>query len=105
MTAQALVEQFRARGVTLRPDGDLLRFRPKSALTPEDLALLRQRKPEILDYLRAQASPSPTEKVVCFCCHERRFWVSTHGVTVCAKCHPPPYPDMVVEWIDGDGAS
>ena len=47
-------------------------------------------------------SPTATP-LVCYACHERRFWLSIHGVMVCGLCHPPGSPDLVAEWIeDGD---
>ena len=52
------------------------------------------------------AAPSrPTEATTppaCPNCHERRFWRSTQGVTVCGTCHPPASPELVAEWIEGD---
>lgn len=32
----------------------------------------------------------------CFVCGSRRSWRSIHGVVVCAVCHPPTSPDLVV---------
>jgi hypothetical protein len=36
----------------------------------------------------------------CFCCKGVLFWQSLAGITICATCHPPASPDLVVEWID-----
>ena len=66
-------------------------------LTPEDLTALRANKPVILRQLESGAI-----RLVCFACKERRFWLSTHGATICAKCHPPGSPKLVARWIDGD---
>lgn len=98
MTAVELVASLRARGVTLVPDGDLLRCRPKSGLTEDDLALLRSRKPEILAYLRSAASD--THPVTCFACRSRRFWRSVNGAFTCGVCHPPASHDLVVAWVE-----
>jgi hypothetical protein len=51
VTAVVLVETLRARGVHLRAVGDKIRYRPISALTPEDLEALRQHKAEVLALL------------------------------------------------------
>jgi hypothetical protein len=53
-----LVGVLRSRGVVLRPDGDLLRFRPAALVTSEEKVLLRQHKPAVLELLR-QAPPDP----------------------------------------------
>jgi putative DNA primase/helicase len=37
----------------------------------------------------------------CRVCGGRRRWRSTHGRTICARCHPPGDPTMVAEWLDG----
>lgn len=46
--------------------------------------------------------PRVRSSLVCFACHECRFWYSIHGTTICAKCHPPGSPKLVARWIDGD---
>lgn len=53
MTPAALVATLRARGVTLRPDGDRLRVRPAEALAPGELEALRRHKTEVLSLLTA----------------------------------------------------
>lgn len=98
MTAAELVTTFRARGVTLVADGEVLRCRPKSALNEDDLAILRSRKPEILAYLRRVLAPAPP--LACFSCRGRRFWRSVHGAVVCAACHPPADPSLFAGWIN-----
>lgn len=99
MTAAELVAAFEARGVMLIADGHLLRCRPKSALTAGDLDVLRDRKAEVLEILRAETT-ARAAPVVCFACKERRFWRSVHGVVICATCHPPARPELVAEWLD-----
>jgi hypothetical protein len=51
-----LVQDLRARGITLRADGDLLRYRPASALSAEDVDRLRAAKVEVLALLRADGA-------------------------------------------------
>ena len=55
--AAVLVESLRARGVELRAVGDRIRYRPASALTPDDLEALRQQKAEVLSLLSPKMSP------------------------------------------------
>jgi hypothetical protein len=93
VTAAALVTELRSRGVTLVADGEMLRCRPKSALSAEDLAALKALKSEILATLRRP----------CLSCKGRRFWISIYGVTICAVCHPPAAASLVAEWITADG--
>jgi TubC N-terminal docking domain len=56
VTPATLVETLRARAVTLRAVGGRLRVRPASAVTPDELELLRTRKAEVL---RLLAGPPP----------------------------------------------
>jgi hypothetical protein len=57
--ALTLVANLRARGVTLKPDGDKLRVRPSSRLTPDELAALREHKADVLALLTAPPASSP----------------------------------------------
>lgn len=59
--AAALVAELQARGVILRPDGEILRVRPVSLLSPEELATLRAHKAEVLALLTVPAGPAPPE--------------------------------------------
>ncbi len=45
-------------------------------------------------------SSSTATPLVCFACHERRFWLSIHGVTICGLCHPPADEKLVAAWIE-----
>ena len=95
MTAAVLIDELRARGVTLVANGNWLHCRPRSALTEEDLAALRAHKAEVLGRLHSDQEVD----LVCFACKERRFWRSIYGVVVCGTCHPPASPGRVAEWI------
>jgi len=53
--AAALVAELQARGITLERQGDGLRVRPISRLTPEERAALRCHKAEVLALLTAVA--------------------------------------------------
>jgi len=53
VTAAELLVALSARGIALRVDGDEVRVRaPRGALTPDDVALLRARKAELVTELR-----------------------------------------------------
>lgn len=54
MTVETIIRDLTGRGVTLRADGDALRVSPKSALTPDDVVLLREQKADILRALDAR---------------------------------------------------
>ena len=99
MTPGALIADLRSKGVTLIADGDRLRCRPRSALTSNDLAVLRSNKPAVLAELRAETHPA-TKKVICYACKTSSFWRSIHGPLVCGHCHPPASPKLVEEWIE-----
>jgi hypothetical protein len=59
VTAAVLVAELQARGVTLRPDGEILRVRPVNKVTPAEFEALRRHKPEILRLLTAGQLPDP----------------------------------------------
>ena len=100
MTAAALVETLHARGVTLIAEGETLRCRPKSALSAEDLKALKAMKTEVLAALVKGSPAKPITAVKCFACKGHRFWRSTYGVVICAKCHPPACAELVAEYIE-----
>ena len=101
MTVRALIADLRARGVTLVPDGDRLRCRPRAALTQDDLTALRAHKAAVLERLRTEPA-AVSSNLICYACGGHRFWGSIHGAVTCARCHPPAGPDLVAEWIGGD---
>jgi len=53
VTALSILAQARAAGLTLRPAGDKIRFRPVENMTPELLAEVREHRAALLDILRA----------------------------------------------------
>jgi hypothetical protein len=57
--AASLVARLRARGIELVPAGDRLRYRPVDALTPDELAALRELKADVLALLAAPPSSPP----------------------------------------------
>jgi len=49
---------------------------------------------------REQAAQDAAQEVgPCFLCGGGRFWVSTFGVIVCERCHPPATPKIVARLI------
>ena len=101
MTTTALIRDLRARGVELVPDGHFLRCRPRTTLTPADLDELKANKAAVIQALQAEIART----LVCYSCKRSRFWHSIHGVTVCARCHPPASPRLVVQWIGAEASS
>jgi TubC N-terminal docking domain len=53
VSAQALISNLAARGITLTPNGDSLIVRPRERLTDADRDAIRQSKPALLAHLRA----------------------------------------------------
>ena len=51
MSAKALLEELRGRGVELVMEGERLRYRPTSSVTPELLDRLKEYKPSLLKLL------------------------------------------------------
>jgi hypothetical protein len=60
VTAEALLSELRARGVTLEAHGDRLKIRPSTLVTPGEVERLRALKPEILALLVAQRAAPPS---------------------------------------------
>jgi hypothetical protein len=60
MTIREILSVAESHGIKLRLDGDDVLFRaPPGALTPELRRLLRQRKAELIEFLRADAGAAP----------------------------------------------
>ena len=58
MTTATILAECERRGVVLRADGDLIRYRPRSAVDDELLAAIRDRKRELLEYLSHGIGPA-----------------------------------------------
>lgn len=37
----------------------------------------------------------------CYVCGGCEWWLSIYGVVVCCRCHPPPVPELVSQYLDG----
>ena len=85
-------------------EGDRLRARiPESH--PDACALveeLRTNKAEVIRSLRESIHPTCVDLIEperCCACRGFLFWLSVHGVKVCAACHPPASPKVVRAWL------
>ena len=57
MNASAILNNLYRRGVSLRADGDVIRWQaPTGVMTEADLSALRQSKPEVLAIIREEES-------------------------------------------------
>lgn len=54
MNAEAVISRIRDLGISLRVDGDKLKYAPKSAMSPELLTALRSQKSEIMAHLQGR---------------------------------------------------
>jgi hypothetical protein len=73
MTATELITTLQVRGIKLEAQGDRLRYRPASAVTPELLKALAAHKVEILSLLREKES-----KNLHYALQERAVFGVTH---------------------------
>ena len=107
MSVTSLLAELKARGVEVRlEDGRPRLIGPKSVLTEDLIATLRERREEIITALTSQKDQSfqrkddavPTRP--CFACGGNRFWLRpTGGGWLCATCHPAPddtLPEVIV---------
>ena len=78
--------------------------RPDASRVKPWLSELKARKAEAVEFLQAreeerrkqQAKSSWTPPDRCYCCGHHEWWLSIHGVTVCAVCHPPAVESLVL---------
>jgi hypothetical protein len=88
-------------------EGDRLKARVPDG-HPEASALveeLRTQKAEVIRLLRESGPPPHSdlaEPEHCGACLGFIFWLSVHGVKVCAVCHPPASPRVVRAWLWGN---
>lgn len=105
-----VLKELKALGCQVSVQGDSLRVRGN--LTDELRQEILEHKAEILALLRDRIPGGAVLKIWqdtrtaiphhdytrCPCCGGGRWWVSIHGARVCAKCHPPAGPKLVVRW-------
>jgi hypothetical protein len=79
MTASDLLSDLQRAGVRLEAVGERLRYFPRSAVTPELVARLREHKAELLAVLRPEPEATNPASVVCRCGSTK--WTDTpiHG--------------------------
>lgn len=109
MSVTSLLAELKAKGVEVRlEDGRPRLIGPKSVLTEDLIATLRERREEIITALTSQKDQSFQRKDAsfqrkddavptrpCFACGGNRFWLrSTGGGWLCATCHPAPVEDV-----------
>ena len=63
MNASAILDNLHRRGVSLRADGDLIRWQaPTGVMTEADLSALRHSKPEVLAIIREEEADRIEER-------------------------------------------
>ena len=93
MTAVDIIQALRQRGVELQAAGDRLRFRPKEAVPPDLLALMKERRGEILTALTSDGMRSlcPGQGKCSGC------YLAAPGVHL----HPPRSSANWRQWLEG----
>ena len=124
MTAAALLDRLRLRGLTLSVDGPEIVVRPASALTDEERTALRSQRDEVLALLLGTAIHRDKPPHCCHGCHSDTWWRALreeptmelrrrHGGEawqrtairgwICTACYRP-YPRMETDqWHEGLG--
>jgi hypothetical protein len=86
MDAQTLITSLAARGITLIPDGNSLIARPRERLTDADRDAIRQRKADLLTYLRPALDEPKRNILACPACSGNDLRVSPAGGLLCGVC-------------------
>ena len=74
---------------------------PCSVAVPEDPAPINN--PGLLPELPPMPEPEVKQSIpACYCCHERKWWISVYGVKVCGTCYPPASEKLVREWLENN---
>jgi hypothetical protein len=71
MSAAALLSSLQSRGVELLASGDRLRWRPREALTPAEVAAPAEHKAEVLQLLADRAE---AETITWICQALEEYW-------------------------------
>jgi hypothetical protein len=102
MSAKTLLAELRGRGVEVVAEGELLRFRPRAAVTLELLDRLRAHKPSLLKLLEWERRKSEEADRRGFVARRGREpgWISLHDPTT-GEWHDFPardcFPSIVAE--------
>jgi TubC N-terminal docking domain len=102
LSAKALFAELRERGVEIMAEGELLRYRPRSAVTPELLDRLRTHKPTLLMLLAWEGRNLKEADRRRFVAKQSRApgWISLHDPTT-GEWHDFPardcFPSIIAE--------
>src|SRR5215204_6302574 len=102
MSAKTLLSELRGRGVEVVAEGELLRFRPRAAVTPELLDRLRAHKPSLLNLLEWERRKAEEADRRGFVARRSREpgWISLHDPTT-GEWHDFPardcFPSIMAE--------
>jgi hypothetical protein len=102
MSARAFLDELRGHGVEVAAEGNLLRYRPRAAVTPELLDRLRAHKPSLLKLLEWERRKSEEADRRGFVARRGREpgWISLHDPTT-GEWHDFPardcFPSIVAE--------
>jgi hypothetical protein len=96
LEATALIEELTSRGVALYASGDglKLRFKPRSQVSPEEVAQLKEHKAEILEMVRTPDSASP-----CVPCVPTPLNADKYGVSEGDALGDAGEEECVPQWI------
>lgn len=100
MNIAAILKEFAANGIRLEAHGEILRYAPHNAITPELLTLAKTHKQVILKALRplpqtAEANEDWPETIdarnvtPCPECGTLALWQSMANKWRCLRCDPP----------------
>jgi hypothetical protein len=92
----AILDELKALGVEVFPQGENLVIRPASKVPPEMKDRLRAHKVEVLAALSTPRRNPPPGKP-CHACGSRTFWRSVYGVVICYRCHPPANDKLIID--------
>lgn len=103
--ARSLITELRRGGVELVPHGEMVRYRPKHALTAEQQERLGRAKQHVLELLRAerdhgeQVQRAAPPSACCRGCGSSHFWtVARLSNWVCGTCHESDSSSEQVMW-------
>jgi hypothetical protein len=86
---------YAVHGLHLEADGDEIRYRPASRMTPELLEGIRLHKAELLEILRLPSFEG-LPRASCPSCGGTDLWLGARGLTwLCVVCTPPASPGDV----------
>ena len=84
-----LLEELAHVGIEIVADGDRLRYRPRSALTPDLTKRVKAYKMDLLAILRLNSSDDAVDTESCEKCKRLMFWWNPLGDRRCIMCDPP----------------